>query len=436
VTFFVVDTTSTVSYISFSINRFPGGMRMHGVWQLRMALCVGFMLYLLAMARATSGPTEAPAAFDNQTNGFISQIEFDKAKDEFEENETAETGLGPMYNASSCAACHQNPVTGGISQVTELRAGHNDRVNGFVPAAGGSLINDLAIESSLQEYVPDTETIRTFRAALNTLGDGFVEAVEDATFVALAEQQALQSDGKIAGQVIEVPVLEAPGTTRVGRFGWKNQHASLLSFSADAYLNEMGITNRLVSVENTSMGQSVAAHDTVTDPEDNPNMQAGMQDIDDFAQFMRATKAPPRAASAATPAAIAGSAVFDRIGCNICHIRTLTTAPVGTPINGGTLTVPPALGDKVFHPFGDFLLHDVGTGDGIVQNGGAETQYRLRTAPLWGVRTRSRLMHDGQSLTFADAILRHRGEATEVIRKYRGLNSSEKTQLVSFLGSL
>jgi len=402
----------------------------------RYALCAALSLYLLTLAQAASGPTEAPAAFDNQTNGFVTRIEFDKSRDEFEENETVETGLGPVYNAASCAACHQNPVTGGISQVTELRAGYTGSGGSFVPPPGGSLINDLAIDARAQEYVPDSVNIRTLRTTLNVLGDGFVEAVDDATFVAIAAQQPLLSGGQIAGQVIQVPVLEAAGQTRVGRFGWKNQHASLLSFSADAYLNEMGITNRLVGEENTSMGESVAGYDTVADPEDNPNKPEGMQDIDEFATFMRATKAPPRGSDATSADAVAGSAVFDQLGCNICHVRTLTTASAGTLINGGTFAVPKALGDKIIHPFGDFLLHDIGTGDGIVQNAGPTTANLLRTAPLWGVRTRTRLMHDGQSLTFSEAILRHGGEAAVVRASFVGLSAHQKRQLYAFLASL
>ena len=405
--------------------------------RFRAASGVILTLWLGAVVYALGAPTDAPAAFDNKTNGFIPQSEYDRGLDRFNEAETIASGLGPLYNAESCGACHGNPVAGGISQVTELRAGHLSPSGDFVPAPGGSLINERAIDAAITEYVPSGETIRTLRTSLNTLGDGFVEAIDDATLRALAIQQAEVTNGQIAGVVIEVPVLEAPGTTRVGRFGWKNQHASLLSFAADAYLNEMGITNRLVTDENTSMGNSVAAYDTVADPEDSPNKPEGMQDIDSFAAFMRATKAPPRDfAKAESPDAVAGSAVFDRIGCGICHVRTLTTAHSGTPINGGTLIVPDALGDKIIHPFGDFLLHDVGTGDGIVQNGGPATARLLRTAPLWGLRTRTRMMHDAASLTFADAIERHGGEAAAVSRRFRSLSAAEKGQVFAFLRSL
>lgn len=374
--------------------------------------------------------SEALTGFDDQTNGFTTQAVFDANKEEFEEREEIDEGLGPVYNAQACAECHQNPVTGAISQVTELRAGHNDSSGNFVDAPGGSLINDRAIDASIQERVPGSETVRTFRTSLNTLGDGYVECIDSNTLFAIASNQPSQSGGRITGRFIQVPVLEAPGNIRGGRFGWKNQHASLLSFSADAYLNEMGITNPLARTENTSMGRSVAAFDQVADPENE-------DDIEAFAAFMRATKAPPRdTVLAATADAQIGSGLFEQVGCHICHVRSITTAPPGTAINGGAFTVPVALGNKRIRPFGDFLLHDVGTGDGIVQNGGQATKNDLRTAPLWGVRTRDRLMHDGESLTRNETILRHAGEATGVINNYRALSDNQKSQLVTFLNSL
>jgi CxxC motif-containing protein (DUF1111 family) len=384
-----------------------------------------------ALQGQSASVTEAPTGFDNQTNGLITQAEFDAARATFEERDDVAKGLGPVYNAQSCAECHQNPLTGGTSQISELRAGHLDGSGAFVDAPGGSLINDRAIDARIQERVPGTETVRTFRMSTNTLGLGFVEAINSNTLVAIANNQPSQSGGRIAGLVIQVPVLEAPGSVRVGRFGWKNQNASLLSFAADAYLNEIGITNRLVTTENTSLGASVAAFDTVPDPEDTDN------DIDQFALFMRATKAPPRdAALAGTSDAIAGANLFSSVGCNICHTPSITTAAPGTVINGGAFTVQAALGNKVIHPYSDFLLHDIGTGDGVVQNGGQATAKTLRTVPLWGVRTHDRHMHDGATLTFNEAILRHAGEATGVTNKYRALSATQQNQIITFLKSL
>ena len=374
--------------------------------------------------------TEAPAGFDDQTNGLVLQDQFEADKATFEARETISDGLGPVYNAQSCAECHQNPVTGAISQVAEVRAGHFDGAN-FDEHPGGSLIHSRAVNASLQERVLDGNEVRTLRTSLNTLGDGFVEAIGDETLIAIAKSQPGASRGRIEGEVIRVPVLEAGGTLRVGRFGWKNQHASLVSFSADAYLNEMGITSPFLPAENTANGASVAGYDSVLDPEDSGD------DVETFARFMRATKAPPRdEALAATAEAHSGSQLFDRIGCAICHVRDITTAPAGTAINGGVITVASALGDKLIHPLSDFLLHNVGTGDGIVQNGGASTRNKLRTPPLWGVRTRNQLMHDGQSLSFNNAILRHAGEASLVINSYRRLSDAQKSQLLVFLRSL
>src|SRR5262249_27593134 len=148
-----------------------------------------------------------------------------------------------------CAECHQNPVTGGISQITELRAGHFDGVN-FVEQVGGALINDRAIDPAFQERVFGSSEVRTLRTSLNTPGAGFVESIDSNTLVAISNGQPFG----MRGQFIQVPVAEAGGAVRGGRFGWKNQQASLVSFSADAYLNEMGITSPLQPTDNTSNG--------------------------------------------------------------------------------------------------------------------------------------------------------------------------------------
>jgi CxxC motif-containing protein (DUF1111 family) len=376
-------------------------------------------------------------------NGLPEPLGDSLAQDQavFEKVHDASTGLGPLFNGTSCVTCHQNPVTGGGGQITELRVGHLDDNGNFVnptisindgmsTVSGRSLVNDRALCAEAEEHVPDAENIRTLRATLNTLGDGFVEAIDDNTLIGIAQNQPTQSNGLIQGEVIQVPVLEAPGQTRVGRFGWKDQHSSLLSFIADAYLNEMGVTSRLKPVDSTSVCK------TAQDPENTPD-DIGLADIDHFAQFIRSTQAPPRdSVLAATPDAQAGQKSFESVGCNTCHVESITTAPEGTPINGGTLTVNAALANKVIHPFGDFLLHDIGTGDGIVQAGPQDTAHKLRTAPLWGLRTRSRYMHDLTSLTLEHAIARHKGEARHVAHQFEALTSTQKQQVLAFLKSL
>jgi CxxC motif-containing protein (DUF1111 family) len=394
------------------------------------------LLLLVAPVVYAVTATEAPAGFDNQTNGFEAQANMDLDRVKFDEVEQVSDGLGPVYNAQSCRECHQNPVSGTISQITELRAGSFDGYT-FTPHTGGSLIFSRAIDPAIQVRAFGTDNAATFRTSLNTAGDGFVEALPDSVFTGI---QASQPSG-MKGTIIRVPVLEANGVTRIGRFGWKNQHASLLSFSSDAYLNEMGITNPLNPTENTSSGTDVNYLNTqngvpaIQDPATQSDPFGA--DVGAFTRFMRSLKVPPRdTVLAATSDAQAGAQLFTAIGCNICHVTSMTTAPAGTSFNGGQFIVPAALGSKIIHPYSDFMLHDVGTGDFIVQNGGQGTLTLMRTAPLWGVRTRNRLLHDGNSITRNVAILNHFNEANPVINNYINLSTNQKNQLITFLNSL
>jgi CxxC motif-containing protein (DUF1111 family) len=394
---------------------------------------------------------EAPAGFNTPSfnggqsvsNGIVEPPGDSFALDQqvYELNHSVQTGLGPVYNATACVSCHENPNSGGAGQITELRVGHNDSSGNFVnptisindgmnTISGRSIVNDRAICPQAQEHIPATENIRALRAVLNTLGDGFVEAIDDNTLVSIAAHQPEESDGMIHGEVVEAPIFEAPGQTRVGRFGWKDQHSSLLSFISDAYVNEMGVTNRLRKMDVTNVCKTTA------DPEDQPD-DLGLADIDHFAQFIRGTMVPPRdEVLAATADARHGQDLFKRVGCATCHVASITTAPPGTEVDGGMFTIPEALGNKIIHPFSDFLLHDVGTGDGIVQVGPQDTANKLRTTPLWGLRTKARFMHDLQSLSLEDAIERHKGEASDAEKRFDGLTPRDRTALVTFLNSL
>jgi CxxC motif-containing protein (DUF1111 family) len=450
---------------------------MKSTWPAVAFVCLSLVLGACSTSPSTGpaatsspipAPVQAPVGFDNGSNGLTDNPthQFDQSR--FEQTESIAEGLGPLYNAQSCRECHQSPATGGVSQVAELRVGHKGPDGRFqsplIPINGGTavikgrtLVNARTICPSaafpnvdIQERVPDSENIRATRISLSVLGAGFVEALEDATLLNLSSKQCRLSGGKICGQALAVPVLESPGITRIGRFGWKDQQASLVSFSADAYLNEIGITNALLPAEVTDLCNSAA------EPNDRPGPD-GLTDIEHFARFMRATKAPPRdARQAATAAAKKGEALFSDIGCATCHVPTLQTAPTGTVVNGGTFVVPAPLGNKEFHPYSDFLLHDVGTGDGIVvamaehygphvydvgwrnlsPDAYSSTANKIRTAALWGVRTHSTLMHDGASLSFQDAIIRHHGEASEVTRRFQRLTREDQESILEFLKCL
>ena len=413
----------------------------------KIVVATTFALLGVGMFIGAQSIPEAPAGFDGLTNGLVTQNVMDTAAVTFSEIETPEKGLGPVFNAVSCTDCHQNVAVGGAAQVMEYRAGHTARgehsrddyfnngerrgdTNGSSPVftaaaavlANGdtipdrSLINQRAICADAEEHVTSNDTTRAARLSLSVLGDGFVEAVPDSTLLALAKTNG--------GQAIQVPVLEVPNTIEVGRFGWKDQHASLLSFSGDAYVNEMGITNQLFPDEVTA----------VCEPANVPHPNDVDHDLGNLATFMRATKVPPR--GPITPAVQQGQAIFESIGCAGCHVETLVTAPAGTSIHGGAFVILDALGGKQFHPFSDFLLHDIGTGDGIQQNGPPETAYKVRTMPLWGLRTRTQLLHDASAGTFSKAIERHDHESADEARKFKQLSPAQQQLVYQFLGSL
>ncbi len=172
---------------------------------MRRLIPLGVLGLILGAAAPQS--TEAPTGFDNKSNGMVDDATHQADQATFEEIEQLKDGLGPLYNAQSCRECHQNPVSGAASQVTELRVGHQDSKGHFLNPeiqiahgaeviTGRSLVNDRAIcpnaafpSNEIQERVPDIETIRTFRLSLNLLGDCFVEAVADQSLIDLDERQ-------------------------------------------------------------------------------------------------------------------------------------------------------------------------------------------------------------------------------------------------------
>jgi CxxC motif-containing protein (DUF1111 family) len=369
---------------------------------------------------------------------------FEDNKFIFEEEETVDEGLGPTYNDVGCVTCHQAVDTGAFGQQMEFRAGHLSGST-FVDNPGGQLIHTRGTDSDVVEHITTAETVRAFRVVLSALGDGFVECIANQT---LQNNVAAEPSAQ-RGVLTAVPVVEANNTLRIGRFGWKGQHASLLSFSGDAYLNEMGITSKFDGFGGRSSSAADAgthenpastaegvievtfpsAFDPVPDPEDDGG------DVLAFADFMAATRAPGRQ-NPIPASAQRGDPLFTQVGCAVCHTRTFTTAAPGTSINGGAFIVPAALGDKIIHPFSDFALHDVGTGDGIVQNAGQSTANQIKTAPLWGIRARNRFMHDGLSVNITETIQRHAGQATAARNAFNALTAQQRSDLVFFVLSL
>lgn len=361
----------------------------------------------------------------------LAQLErFDSGKLQFNRVFQASEGLGPVMNKDACASCHNNPI-GGSGTITVTRFGYYDDKNDIfdpLESLGGSLRQALGISLECQEVVPPEANVIAQRVTPSALGFGLLEAIEDGEIQFLADNPP----PGVSGRVHIVQPLEG-GPTRVGRFGWKAQVATVLTFSGDAALNEMGITNALVGTENAPNGnqQLLMQCDTVADPEDVPDAE-GVTFIERITDFQRFLAAPPQ-----TPrSGMTGEMIFEMIGCADCHRSSFTT-----PDNMG---LEDAIRNKTVRPYTDFLLHDMGAlGDGIVQGDAGRLEFR--TTPLSGIRVRDPLVHDGRLAggSFASralgAIALHGvagSEAMNAAQEFASLTQAQKDAVVAFLDSL
>lgn len=344
-------------------------------------------------------------------------------------------GLGPILNQNACASCHNNPV-GGAGSITVTRFGYDDGLGNFDPllALGGSLLQSGAIDPACLEVIPPQANVTSPRVTPGSLGYGLIEAIDDA---AIAANETSPPSPNVSGRVRWVTPLETPGgPPRAGRFGWKAEVATLLSFSGDASKNELGFTNRLDAVENAPNGNQalLAMFDNVPDPEDGPDVN-GLHFIDRVTDFQRYLAQPPQ-----TPrSGMAGEALFNSVGCASCHIASWTTR------NDPALEA--ALRNKVIRPYSDFLLHDMGLAADFIGDGTATGQ-ELRTPVLWGVRTRDPLWHDGRVAggTLTTRMLGPTGvialhnafgsEARPSAQAFLALSAADQQKVVAFLDSL
>ncbi len=380
-------------------------------------------------------------------------------------------GLGPAFNANSCAMCHAQPAVGGSSpgfqspqkpgpnpQVALATLhGANNRVpsfitpNGpvrearFISLPGGSgpdggvhglfTIAGRSDATGCSLAQPDFATAVAnhnviFRIPTPTFGLGLVENTPDATLAAnLASNSAQKSALGIGG------MLNTSGNdgTVVTRFGWKAQNKSLLIFSGEAYNVEMGVSNEAFPNERSAVPGCVYNGT----PEDATNIGTVLSsvglvtktssDITNFSIFMRLS-APPQPAPSTTSAQN-GLTQFANVGCAFCHTQSLTSA--ASAFTG--------MSSETYNPFSDFAVHHMGSNlsDGVTQGAAGPDQFR--TAPLWGVGQRLFFLHDGRTSDLLDAIEEHMSpgsEANAVITKFNALSSSAKQDLLNFLRSL
>ena len=351
--------------------------------------------------------------------------EFRLGLEDFTEVETAEDGLGPAFNGTSCAVCHNVPAIGGIGVMLETRAAYQDASGEFraLDAEGDTLMHLFSVPPHrCQPVIPDDVNVVARRAPIPLFGAGLVEAIPDDTIQALEDPFDRDGNGVSGRAAIVVDV--ATGQRRVGRFGWKAQQATLLAFSADAYRNEMGITNDLFPNDYAFGVDSEAMRrcDLHPDPEDVRDPVTRRRGIDNFEAFMRFLA--PVSRGPVDAIVRDGERVFQAIGCAACHVPALTTGVSANPL----------FNRKVVPLFSDLLLHDIGTGDGIQQ--AAARPEEIRTPALWGLRLRRPLLHDGSATTIEDAIARHRQEADLARRGFERLSPDDRIRLLQFLRSL
>jgi CxxC motif-containing protein (DUF1111 family) len=339
---------------------------------------------------------------------------------------TPAEGRGPNFNDESCSSCHAAPGIGGFSSKVVTRFGSNvGGVFSGLDTLGGSLLQAVSNDDvNCGEVIPPEADTIAIRITPPCFGFGLLEAIDDSEIVGNA------ANPNVTGVVHWVPELENPmAAPRAGRFGWKSQLATVLSFSGDASLMEMGITNRIVGAEAPPNGDLVklAACDFVADPEDGPDGQ-GFDAIDRMTDFQRYLAAPPQ-----TPrSGMLGEPLFNSIGCTDCHRASYVTKNVAEP----------ALSNRTIKPYSDFLLHDIGTGDHIEI--GAATGLEFRTTPLWGLLPRAQisLLHDASinsgttEQNIENAILAHANEAAYTVANYNALSVADRQAVIRFLMSL
>jgi CxxC motif-containing protein (DUF1111 family) len=357
----------------------------------------------------------------------ITALEFQEFRlglDDFLEVEATEEGLGPAFNGTSCAVCHSIPTIGGAGTMAELRAGRRNPNGEFetLDESGDTLFHMFSVPGhGCQPVLPADTNVFARRVPIPLFGAGLVEAVSDETLLALEDPLDRNGDG-VSGRAARVIDVET-GDRRIGRFGWKAQHATLITFGADAYRNEMGITNDLFPQE-SAFGitpDRMQLCDPFPDPEDIRDPRSRRRGIDNFASFMRFLA--PAGRGDINEQVQAGERVFAAVGCTTCHVPVLETGPNANPL----------FDRKKAALFSDLLLHDVGTGDGIKQ--GAAEANEIRTPALWGLRFRRPLLHDGTA-TLEEAILRHGREAELARRGFESLSDANRAALLAFLGSL
>ena len=339
-----------------------------------------------------------------------SDVEGATGEDYFAMTFTPEQGLGPLFNGASCLSCHSDPTPGGMAPEDGLeevlRIGFLDQSFDDLDGRGGPVarahsVSELGAHCDLRPGVPANANVVSVRNSPPLYGLGAIDALDDADILrAGVDNQGFPNLAK-----------GPDGTERVARFGWKADSADLERFVAEAFRNELGLTNPMFPEDLIPQGtehlDSCDGH--------LGQVEASAETIRLVTDYLAGLPAPEPLADLDR---LPGSTVFAEIGCASCHV--------------------PVLGqdDTAIALYSDLLLHDLGPSldDGFVQ-GQAEGPH-WRTTPLWGLRFRQRLLHDGRADNLDDAITAHGGEAAPSVTAFLELDESERAALLDFLNHL
>lgn len=333
------------------------------------------------------------------------QQDFEKGFQLFTKQWTQRDGIGPLFNAQSCAACHAEPMPGGSGTATRTFVLHSTD-NPTLTDEGVFQRFKLGADGlTILRDIPSNTSLRKSPAMF---GLGLLEAVPHQELLKHEDPNDTDRDG-ISGRLVKVG-------NRYGRFGWKGNIPTIDDFVARAFIIEMGLTSNQHPPEQRTNWQLKGKRRTV---------EISTEQIRLMSQFLRLLAIPPRRGSG--PIVERGQEIFQSIGCSKCHVPTLTT---------GNSSIE-ALNHRTFHPYTDLLVHDMGSDLNDRLGGSLVLGQEFRTPPLWGlVSTGPPYLHDGRAKTLFEAIVAHGGEGSTSKEFFRRLNDNDQEKLMIFLKSL
>lgn len=416
---------TTVGIIRSSLAR----RRADGWWALFSLIAVG------AGAAVAAEPAAATARAPGDPLPGITDTErarFERGRVAFETSRDISTGLGPLFNDTACNRCHNRFGVGGggIQRVTLVGRVEGSEFDPLITRGGpGLAANSVTVEiaearrlipqcklSRDGEAIPSEANVIVPRRTTALYGLGLVDATPDETFLEIARHQPAAIRGR-AGLVHDA----RRGELSVGKFGWKARAATVREFTGSALLAEMGVTSPDYPDEQAPLGNPalLAGCDVTPGLEDDGS---GVSALTDFVTLLA-----PIAPLEQGPEARRGDALFTQLGCDGCHVRSITSGE--SPIA--------ALSFKSYAPFSDFLLHDMGAMGDRVGGEGDAAPTEMRTAPLWGLRlTGEGYLHDGRARSVAEAVERHGGQGAPSRDAYVRLAPPRKAALMAFLRTL